>query len=272
MILLVGYPQDTVLRCYANYLHLHGIAAYVIDLHDVGRVISVDGEGFHAYGESLFHKQVSGVFNRLFLPSGRHVSQQCMQDKHMLYFLLDHYYEKVINRPTAGMHNFSKLWQQCAIESSVLKMVPSQVCIHKSVKVQGDMIMKSISSDRSICQKFAGGQLNEPVILQPDLGRHNIRVHCVQNQVFAQQVKCDALDYRYADQKEWVQITLPYHVTAACREMTKSSGLVVSGIDLIKQHGQYYVLEINPSPGYTYFESHMPRPKISAAITAFLLQ
>ena len=59
MILLVGYPQDTVLRRYANYLHLHGIAAYVIDLHDVGRVISVDGEGFHAYGESLFHKQVS---------------------------------------------------------------------------------------------------------------------------------------------------------------------------------------------------------------------
>ena len=270
MILLVGYPQDSVLRCYAKYLYEQNIAAYLLDLHDVGKHIAVDDQGYHAHGISLMHEQISGVFSRLFLPDGALCSQQDMVHMHMLYYLLDHHYERVINRPTAGMHNYSKMWQQCDIGSSSLKMVPSEVFVNQSVKLSTPSIIKSISSERSVCQSLIQGRLNEPTLVQPDLGRGNIRVHCVNEHVFAQRIICDALDYRYADHKTWETVCLPTSIQQACCEATQLAGLTVSGIDLIESQGDFYILEVNPSPGYTYFESHMRNPEISDAITAYL--
>jgi len=59
---------------------------------------------------------------------------------------------------------------------------------------------------------------------------------------------------------------LPGHVAEACLQMAHSLGLILSGIDLRKApDNQYYCFEINPSPGFIFYERMTGQP-ISEAV------
>lgn len=270
MILLVGFPQDSVLRYYAKYLYNRGVSACILNLHDFGDKVIVDDIGYHCEDGMLKHSSIVGVFSRLFLSGEKVMPQKRMDMFHELYYYIDHFYKKVVNKPTPSMHNFSKLWQQCALEMSPLETIPSVVSIHNKFRSRNS-IMKSISAHRSVCRPYELDICHEPVVIQRDMGRANIRVHCVGNQVHAQRVFCSELDYRYAKKSKWQTIQMPEEVNKRCIEIKDEIGLVICGIDLIMSEGKYYLLEANPSPGYTYFESFMARTYISDAITDYFL-
>jgi glutathione synthase/RimK-type ligase-like ATP-grasp enzyme len=65
-------------------------------------------------------------------------------------------------------------------------------------------------------------------------------------------------------------IPLPPEVEARCRDLSKRLRLPVAGIDLRRTpDGEWYCFEVNPSPGFTYYESKTGQP-IAAAIAGLL--
>jgi glutathione synthase/RimK-type ligase-like ATP-grasp enzyme len=65
-------------------------------------------------------------------------------------------------------------------------------------------------------------------------------------------------------------IDIPDDVAAACTGMTRALGLVLSGIDLLRTpDGEYYCFEVNPSPGFLFYERSTGQP-ISEAVAHLL--
>ena len=78
------------------------------------------------------------------------------------------------------------------------------------------------------------------------------------------------LDYRYGN-TTMIAETLPADIAVKCRALNSLLGLYFSGIDLIRTpEDEWYCLEVNPSPAYSYFQYKSDEP-ISQALCAFLM-
>jgi glutathione synthase/RimK-type ligase-like ATP-grasp enzyme len=102
----------------------------------------------------------------------------------------------------------------------------------------------------------------------------NVRVHTVGEQIFATAVESDAVDYRYAhlDGKttRLEPVDLPPAVGEACLRLARTFDLLFAGIDLKQTpSGEFYCFEVNPSPGFLYYERHTGQP-ISTAVAELL--
>jgi glutathione synthase/RimK-type ligase-like ATP-grasp enzyme len=144
------------------------------------------------------------------------------------------------------------------------------------------VIYKSLSSIRSIVSRLSNADLDErlrrvrncPTQFQEVIEGEDIRVHTVSGQVFATEIVSDVSDYRYAGRDggslSMRVIDLPIHVADACLQMARSLGLVLSGIDLRRtSDNEYYCFEINPSPGFIFYERMTGQP-ISEAVAHLL--
>jgi glutathione synthase/RimK-type ligase-like ATP-grasp enzyme len=98
----------------------------------------------------------------------------------------------------------------------------------------------------------------------------------VAEEVFACQVTSAADDYRYSSlQGARVEIR-PFELSTelrdCCRSLAAALGLLVAGIDLRRtQQGKWYCFEVNPSPGFTYYEEATGQP-IAQAIARLLMK
>src|SRR5262249_38747657 len=149
-------------------------------------------------------------------------------------------------------------------------------------KIHGKLIFKSMSGVRSIVQTMSELDMARidrirwcPVQFQHYVEGRNVRVHTVGGSVFATAITTDATDYRYAtrqvgDAAELEAIELPEELCARCLRLSESLELPFAGIDLkITPEGEVYCLEVNPSPAYSYYESHTGQP-ISEALARYL--
>ena len=90
----------------------------------------------------------------------------------------------------------------------------------------------------------------------------NVRVHVVGEHVFATAVDSAATDYRYAAQQVGThaklrEVELSSELASRCVFLTRALGLVFAGIDLkITPDDRVVCFEVNPSPAYSYYESH----------------
>lgn len=92
-----------------------------------------------------------------------------------------------------------------------------------------------------------------PVYLQRCIPGRNVRVHVVETEVFATEVVSDAIDSR-ARIRQITPVILPTEVADRCVAVTHALGLLLAGLDLIHSpQGEWYFLEANTSPGYTFF-------------------
>jgi glutathione synthase/RimK-type ligase-like ATP-grasp enzyme len=67
-------------------------------------------------------------------------------------------------------------------------------------------------------------------------------------------------------------IQLPPQVAESCLVLAHKLDLLLTGIDLKETpDGQYYCFEVNPSPGFLYYEKHSRQP-ISMALANLLHQ
>jgi D-alanine-D-alanine ligase-like ATP-grasp enzyme len=87
----------------------------------------------------------------------------------------------------------------------------------------------------------------------------------VGDDVYACEVVSAADDYRYAglsgEPAELRPTQLPADITERCIDAARALGLHFAGIDLrLAPDGRWFCFEVNPSPGFTYYEAHTRQP------------
>jgi glutathione synthase/RimK-type ligase-like ATP-grasp enzyme len=87
-------------------------------------------------------------------------------------------------------------------------------------------------------------------------------------------VASDAVDYRYAGREglaaRLTATEVPDDVAARCVALAASLDLPLAGVDLRRTTGGGWVcFEVNPMPGFSYYESHTGQP-IARALVRYL--
>ena len=195
----------------------------------------------------------------------------------------------VANRISSGYSNHSKPYQALLIRQYGLKTPPTLVTSDPEAAREffdehdGQVIYKSISSVRSIVRKLSKQQLTRlpllrhgPAQFQALVSGHDVRVHTVLDHYFATQIELAAVDYRYAVldglSAEMSAVELPAAVADACVTLARDLDLLIAGIDLKRtEQGDYFCFEVNPSPGFLYYEQGAGQP-ISEALAQLLHQ
>lgn len=177
---------------------------------------------------------------------------------------------RVVNRPSAMLANGSKPYQLDLIRREGFSIPDTLVTTDPAAAAQfvvrhGQVIYKSISGVRSrVSRLLPGGHgrlqdvVHCPTQFQQYIPGCDYRVHVVGQSVFSCEIVSDADDYRYGEAGAAPQIwaaRLPRDVEEGAVRMTRNMGLEVSGIDLRRTpDGEWYCFEVNPSPGFTFFE------------------
>ncbi len=192
----------------------------------------------------------------------------------------------VVNRVAGGLSNNSKPYQALTISRTGLRVPTTLVtsdagAARAFIAEHGDVIYKSASGVRSIVRRLGADQLarldllcHGPVQLQAFVPGRNVRVHTVGDRIFATAIESDAVDYRYAHldghATRFEPVDLPPAVREACLRLARTFDLLFAGIDL--KHtpsGEFFCFEVNPSPGFLYYERHTGQP-ISTAVAELL--
>jgi glutathione synthase/RimK-type ligase-like ATP-grasp enzyme len=192
----------------------------------------------------------------------------------------------VVNRMRGGASNNSKPYQALVISQTGLSVPPTLVtsdplaarAFHARHR---EVIYKSASGVRSIVRRLGPDQLERldmlchgPAHLQAFVPGHNIRVHTIGEQIFATRIESDAVDYRYAHldgaTARLEPVTIRASVEAACLRLAEEFDLLFAGIDLKETpEGEFFCFEVNPCPGFLYYERHTGQP-ISTAVAELL--
>jgi len=192
----------------------------------------------------------------------------------------------ILNRPSAMTSNDSKPYQTAIVARHGLR-VPDTLITTDPEAVRafqarhGELIYKSISSTRSVVSRLGPAQLARleaitvcPTQFQQYVAGSDVRVHVLRDDIFAAEIQSEADDYRYAThtghQVAMRSVTLPGEVADRCRAVTRALGLTFAGVDLRRSpEGEWYCFEVNPSPGFSYYEAHT-QAAISPAVARLL--
>ncbi len=98
-----------------------------------------------------------------------------------------------------------------------------------------------------------------PTQFQRHIPGEDYRVHVVGDAVFASHIITTVDDYRYASKQKGSTMIeaarLPDEIAERCVRTAHSMRLWVAGIDLRRTpEGEWYCFEVNPSPGFTFFQ------------------
>ncbi|SDP78487.1 RimK-like ATP-grasp domain-containing protein [Arthrobacter sp. ok909] len=188
----------------------------------------------------------------------------------------------VVNRPSAMAANNSKPFQT-AQAASIGFSVPETLVTTDPAAVKafqnqhGEIVYKSISGVRSVVRTLTSEHddrlhnvENCPTQFQRRIIGTNYRVHVVGSQAFACSITSKSTDYRYDSACRVEACILPRHIETMSINLTRKVGLEVSGLDLMKDlEGNWYCFEMNPSPGFTFFQDRSGQ-SVDAAIADLL--
>jgi glutathione synthase/RimK-type ligase-like ATP-grasp enzyme len=192
----------------------------------------------------------------------------------------------VVNRSAGGLSNNSKPYQALMIRRAGLNVPPTLVtsdpaAVRAFHTEHGEVIYKSASGIRSIVRRLGPEQLarldllrHGPAQFQAFVPGCNVRVHTVGDRVFATRIESEAVDYRYASldglTARFEPVVLPQRVETACLRLAEAFDLLFAGIDLKETpEGEFFCFEVNPCPGFLYYERHTGQP-ISTALAELL--
>jgi RimK-like ATP-grasp domain len=191
----------------------------------------------------------------------------------------------VVNRPSAMAANGSKPYQARLIASLGFSVPETLVTTDPEAAAEfwrrhERVVYKSISGVRSVVARLTPEHQERlrnvswcPTQFQQWIAGEDVRVHVVGDEVFSCQVKSTADDYRYASGNAAVSIEpleLPIEVAERCIAAAHAMELPVAGLDLrYSSAGDWYCFEVNPSPGFSYFQRQAGQ-QIDVAIAALL--
>jgi glutathione synthase/RimK-type ligase-like ATP-grasp enzyme len=177
----------------------------------------------------------------------------------------------IMNPPSAMAPNTSKPFQARLIAQFGLDVPETLIttdpdAVRAFVRRHGEVVYKSVSGVRSIVRRLPACRLAElddvttcPTQFQRYIPGLDLRVHIMGDELQALAIESDRDDYRYAARDggrvKATEVVLAATLEARLRYMVKAMSLVLAGIDLRQTpSGEIYCLEVNPSPGFTYYE------------------
>ena len=193
---------------------------------------------------------------------------------------------RIVNAPSVQMSNNSKPYQSLFIKECGLDIPDTCVTSDENearqfISRHRAAIYKSISGTRSIVKQVTEtsfARLDKikycPVQFQECVSGFNVRVHVVGRQVYATKIVSEAVDYRYArDEGKTAHLEsyeLKDDIAEKCVSLATRLRLPFAGIDLMMaEDGRTICFEVNPSPGYSYYEQSTGQP-ISDALADYL--
>ena len=304
MILVVGGLADTVTELVCARLADCGYPYRLLDLgvYPAGYTVnwvwrgsdvsgSIEGQGWKLELDEItaVYVRYLGAEGRI-LPAGVPAETASALDHEYdsgLMTLLERLPCLVVNRAAGGMSNASKPFQSLLIRESGL-LIPRTLVTNDAAAARRfyeecnhEVIFKSISGIRSIVRAMQPNHVERlsllahcPAQFQALIPGDDVRVHTVGERVFATRVRSDAVDYRYGAGEGHAVLmepaVIPARIEQACLDIARKLELPLSGIDLKQTPtGEYYCFEVNPSPGFLFYEQHTRQP-ISAALANLL--
>lgn len=303
MVLICGIPTETPLRRVKEELLCLGSQVIVFNQRYFDQT-ELDWKITHGkvsgrivFGDAGYRlEDFKGVYLRLMdenvLPevqgeANREKRKLCHAIHEALMQWLEVSPARVVNRLQAMLSNGSKPYQMQLIRQFGFKIPetlitndPEEVWLfHQKHK---RIIYKSISGIRSIVKEFDHSDEEKlekirwcPVQFQAFVEGEDVRVHVIGKKIIATKIISEATDYRYASREDKnisLEVFEPDEkVKERCISLTRSLGLAFSGIDLrYTPQGEVYCFEVNPSPGYSFYESHTDQP-IARTVAQYLL-
>ena len=184
----------------------------------------------------------------------------------------------VVNRSSGSATNTSKPFQARRIAAHGFRTPPTLITTSPDAarafhaEHDGRVIHKSISWLRSIVVETDAVDVerfelvrNCPTQFQALIPGTDVRVHVVGERVFATEIETAAIDYRYAARDDapraFRDFELPDDLAQRCVDLSRSLGMALTGIDLRRDlDGEWWCFEVNPSPGFTFYQSHTGQP------------
>lgn len=184
---------------------------------------------------------------------------------------------RVANRTGPMASNGSKPYQAQLIGRAGFDTPPTLVTddpaeVTRFEGRHGQLIYKSTSSVRSIVHTLddtARRRFDRLHSLPTQFQRYehgtDVRVHVIDDKVFAARARSEAIDYRYA-RHDGLDVTLeaielPDDVARRCVDLAAMLDLPFCGVDLRQRPDDSWVcFEVNPSPGYSWYESAADLP------------
>jgi glutathione synthase/RimK-type ligase-like ATP-grasp enzyme len=288
VILLMGPGNDPPLRAVAAALRQMG-ADYICLDGDLGiaRPWLPDSEAvLSVHGREIPLERVQSAYLRPFA-----LSTEDSQERKALETLLawtDLAMARIVNRPTASLPNNSKPLQGQLIKRFGLQIPETLITTDPEAardftRRHGEVVYKSISGVRSIVRRLGKDRYlqlddvaNCPTQFQRYIQGDDLRVHVMGETVHALRIQSDCDDYRYAArngaQVRASEVELDPATAESLRTIVWQMGLWLAGIDLRRTPtGEIYCLEINPSPGFTYYE-HLAGVSLAGEVAALLVQ
>jgi glutathione synthase/RimK-type ligase-like ATP-grasp enzyme len=299
-VLLWGLPSDPPIAAVEDSLRRIGCRVTLLDQHSVletemalNVASNVDGV-LYLEDERLDLSTVKSVYLRPYdsreLPNVAGAAENGAALSHalavqdMMLSWSDLAPALVLNRPSHMAANNSKPYQALLLESLGFKTPRTLITTDPEAALQfwrrhGTVIYKSLSGVRSIVSRVSDAHTARfddiascPTQFQQYIEGSEYRVHVIGETVLASEILSAADDYRYsAEPTKMLACELPGGVAARCRKAARSMKLSVAGLDCKRtRDGSWYCFEVNPSPGFTYFEKATGQP-IADAIAQLLM-
>lgn len=286
MILVWGSRTDTPIERVLEALEARGADIFHVDESDLTslRYDVVFGSTCAGWIELKGRRVATNDFRGIYIRPGQPVSGVARKASMVLLALVSRLGAIVINHPAAGSSNASKPYQLGLIAQAGFRVPDTLVTTDPGtarafLREHGRLIYKSVSGIRSIVATLEAGdeaRLEDvstgPVQLQEYVEGLDVRVHIVGTQWFACSVRSAAADYRHAGSAaELSEFELPEPIGRQLVGLAHDMNLLVAGADLrLTPDGFWVCFEVNPSPGFTWYEEATGH-QIAEAIADLLL-
>jgi glutathione synthase/RimK-type ligase-like ATP-grasp enzyme len=173
----------------------------------------------------------------------------------------------VVNRPGHANDNACKPLHEARLASMGFAVPPSFTGSRRSELIaftaEGATVAKALSGQRADCRVVTVDDFVDyddrsgPVHLQRFVPGDDVRAHVVGDEIIAVRIMAAGPDYRLDTAAHFERCTLPDRVADLLRQATRSFGLAFAGWDLRVRGDECWVLEANPMPGYSYYDSQL---------------
>jgi glutathione synthase/RimK-type ligase-like ATP-grasp enzyme len=189
----------------------------------------------------------------------------------------------VVNPTSAIARTPRNLASQNSLARSELMCPKTLITTGKNAALEfrekhGSIIYKSVSGVRNIVSRFGSGHrgrlqdiTNCSTQFQQYIAGRDYRPHLVGGEFFVSEIISDADDYRYAIETGCSLDIRPapcHRIWLTMPGFGRFLGLHFSGVDLRRnQDGKWFCFEVNPSPGFSFYEEATGQP-ISDAVAS----
>lgn len=284
MILLWGIPSEPPVRLAVEAARRRGLRHAVVNQRraaDHGIVLdAATGSGHLDLDDGRIDlDEVTGVYVRIMDPHRTPEARSDPADRRdrsaafhaMLLAWADQAACRVANPTGAMATNGSKPYQAQLISAAGFETPATLITndvreVRRFEQEHGHLVYKSTSSVRSIVRPLDDAARNRlhllarlPVQFQRRERGTDVRVHVIGEHILAATATTEAVDYRYAAREDedltLAPTRLPDDVASRCRALARLLGLPFCGIDLLRRDdGTWVCFEVNPSPGYSWYE------------------